>query len=444
MNFRTVLLLTGCCLLLTNGCRSGPIDVRVSWENVAAPLGITVGDLDLDLERYGTWTYAAWIESDGSVWRATSGARHTPNEWVWTVQNVVGAGVHTEPNVCGVRVAWIDGSNVRAWNGSVIDLDSDPAPSSGLQLERQGSLLAAVWLDSRDGVTQPYATYSTDGGLSFSPPERVAQSSLASVNLVDPHLAVRGSRMSVIYRDPATNAVYLSERDIAGTWPNPELRVDDQTGVGETRTPRVALGTTATATHLAWSRDVGEFSIEYNRTDDSGTTFLYGADRPLDAQLGKSNDSPSVLPDIACLGDLVGVCWADDSPLQSLWCSCSTDGGLTWRGVPTRVAGPRAPPGRKSHIGLTDYGMLVAWEDPVGGTADLHAAWSLDDGATFTTPVTLNVGPAKAGSLRIAASPLDTEGLEGNVVCAWIEDRGAGNEIRLRVFTFRKYAVITD
>ncbi|MGE0433287.1 MAG: sialidase family protein [Planctomycetota bacterium] len=193
---------------------------------------------------------------------------------------------------------------------------------------------------------------------------------------------------------------------------------------------------------MVWSRQTDNFEVQFNVTADGGATMQYAIDRPLD-RVGRQDRAASLAPSLACLrgSDGMAVCWADGQPDESIWFSRSADGGTTWTDKPTRVSGADScggsePADHMPGIGYTSYGWVVAWQNPRGSaTADVYSSWSADwdNGKRWRDRTRLNRGSAASGSLRVAASPLDSMGVAGPVLCGWLEERpGGGATIRVR------------
>ena len=196
-----------------------------------------------------------------------------------------------------------------------------------------GGKVHVVWSDERNGRADVYYANSTDGGLTFNPNLKVSD---GNVSAAVPSLAVDSAgTIFVVWRD-SRNA------------------------------------TAGERIFLSRSYDGGESFEKSQMIDDSPTTLM-------------QDD-----PEIAVVGDIVGVVWFESLSVKA-YLSVSSDGGSTFSGPKRPSESEPSVPEWEPSISINNSRYIaVTWRDRRTSDYDIYFSGSHDLGQTFEANVRVN------------------------------------------------------
>lgn len=307
-------------------------------------------------------------------------------------------------------------------------LDSAGGPAIGPQLGFAGSDdVSAAWSDFRGGTNfrEIYSNFSDNFGGGFAGNVKVnATGETASNDSFGVDMAVSGDDVYVVFEAFETERrrqVYFSRSaDRGQTWTTPFQLSTPVTTTFVAATPRIAAA--GSNVYVVWRDNRnGGLDIYLRRSSNRGGTWQ--AEQRIDVgdALGSNG---STAPAVAAEGGNVYVTWVDDRDAGSLdiWFNRSTNSGATFLGSAVQLdQDPFPHDSIEPQVVTTLAGeLVVAWVDLRSGAADILATRSDDAGATFSAPVRLDTGTAAgvsaSGELALSA--------DGNLVAAaWSDDR---------------------
>lgn len=323
----------------------------------------------------------------GATWQATD----------TQLDRDVVASTQTQPRICceddQVYVAWSDHRNGLAdlysnrstdggatWLVADVRIDTDvagAAESLGLELACEGTKVYATWQDKRGGVLDIFFNVSTNGGASWGASDTMLNS--VSVGSGPASLCNDGSRVYVVWqdiRDGLPDIRFNRSLDDGATWLASDVRLDTD-GAGAGASARAKICCEGASVHVVWEdeRNTGS-QIFYNRSTDSGTTWLTSDERIDHGPLGARAQQP----EICCDDQEVSVVWRDTrnggSSEQDIYANRSSNGGVSWLGADVRVS--NTVPGTASAIrpALCCEGedAHVVWSDDRNGFLDVFSA----------------------------------------------------------------------
>jgi hypothetical protein len=351
------------------------------------------------------------------------------------------------------RITWTSGDSYP--EGLVVD------PAGYLHL---------VWEDKTPGQSQIYYKKSTDGGVTWSPTQRLtwasggswrsrlAVDSSGSLHLIwIERLGDWPGNEEIFYRKstdggatwtPAkrltwtpgdsdrpdiaacsSGDVHLTWQDYsAGSW---EINYKKSTDGGVNWTssqrlswtsggswnPAIALDSVGNP-HVVWDNDaVGKGEIYFKKSSDGGATWT--ASKRLTWTSGYS-----AFPNIAIDPSVyLHVVWMDDTPGNyEIYDKRSTNGGAVW------MAGQRLTSNSGTSVGQrivadSSGGLHVVWSDNTPGNEEIYYRMSADGGVTWTTSQRLSLNSGESDSPRIAVDS------SGNVHVVWCDDTPGNHEV---------------
>jgi BNR repeat-like domain len=180
-----------------------------------------------------------------------------------------------------------------------------------------------VWEDDTPGNYEIYHKKSTDKGKSWSAAQRLTWNSGGSFV---PALATDADdRIHVVWHDytPGKAAVFYKRSLDGGTTWSPVKSLSST--LGNSCSPDISLDANK-AIHVVWNDDApGNFEIRYGRSTDSGLTW--NAAQRLTWNSG-SSASPTI---VAGSGQVLHIVWHDETPGNAeIFYKKSTDGGEAW------------------------------------------------------------------------------------------------------------------
>jgi len=258
--------------------------------------------------------------------------------------------------------------------------------------------LHVVWYDYTPGLPDIYYRRSADGGLTWSTTQRLTWTSGWSYN---PAIAIDSSgALYVVWSEevPGTIEVYYRKSTNGGTtWSSPQRLSWNS---GDSFFPAIALDS-GDDLHVVWEDFTpGYAEIYYKRSTDGGATW--SAEESLTSTSG-SSCSPAMA---ATLVNTLHVVWRDGTPgNEEIYYKKSGNGGLTWSADKriTWTSGDSYFPAIAINSGTTIH---VVWHDSTPGTPDLYYRRSADGGTSWS-PVqrlTWNLGTSYKPDIAVDGS----------------------------------------
>ena len=186
---------------------------------------------------------------------------------------------------------------------------TDPKPLSGSsvsvygqRLVRSGERLLLTWQDSRTGKARIFAVASSDGGVTWSSPDRVDHLAADSQASAGPPATVLGSdgEAFAVWQDGRNGRddIYVGRSPDGGrTWETEDTRLDmDDPGTAVSRSPTIARGEDGRVA-VAWEDDRAGYERIYLRVRAPGNSAAWSPEMVLtpSGQGTKGAKTPSLL-----------------------------------------------------------------------------------------------------------------------------------------------------
>ncbi|TNE84367.1 MAG: exo-alpha-sialidase [Deltaproteobacteria bacterium] len=272
-------------------------------------------------------------------------------------------------------------------------LDSDAPGEAYSSLPQiaaaRGGMVLVAWEDSRDGLSDIYAAWSDDGGLSFGDDFRLDVGDPAgSADSFSPQVAMDATGTAYVAWHDARNGeagrdVYINWTSNGGaSWAGEAVRVDsDNPGFHDSILPDVAVA--CGVGHLVWQDDRnGGYDVYYRRA--IGGAFQ-DEERTLNG--GGRGEANSVDPIVEAWGPCdtasdatLAVVWRDhrddggNQGYNDLYYAGSTDNGVTFSSLDLRL--DALTPGSSYKVDV-DIALVAdqlrgVWVDGRSGSADVY------------------------------------------------------------------------
>ena len=292
------------------------------------------------------------------------------------------------------------------------------ASRTQVRISNDGNRVMAIWERVDAGKVRVQATFSTDGGGTWSTPETLSS---AGTNAEGSQftLSADGQRAAAVWQE-ATRVYAARTIDGGTTWSAPAMLATDIS-----TTPVVAGSSNGTSLASLWSTPVAPNPfISSSRSGNSGSTWS--------APVNISPAAVSRDPRIASSADGVRMiaAWRQGTMVDPyrIVSARSTDGGQTWTAGPAvSTAGKDA---RTPRLVTSSDGSFatLAWEEYDGAKYRVRTASTTDQGQTWSTPQVLS-GAGQDGFLFGMSA--DENGRR--VATVW--DRSDGTHQRIQVAT---------
>jgi hypothetical protein len=256
----------------TDGGISWGFDTRLTNENTSslypslAVSGQIVHIVWYDLRNFNEEVYYKRSSDGGASWGADSRLTNDPSSGCYLPSiSLSGSNVH---------VSWENGDPVNPeiyymnstdggtnW-GPVTRLTNDPADSYNACVAVSGNSVHVVWWDMRDGNKEIYCKNSSNGGLSWGADIRLTNNPANSEN---PSVSVSGQSVHVSWfdtRDGNTEIYYKYSSDGGINWGSDIRLTNNSEGSG-----RPSVSVSGSKVHVLWYdfRDGGDPEIYYKR-----------------------------------------------------------------------------------------------------------------------------------------------------------------------------------
>ena len=327
-------------------------------------------------------------------------------------------------------------------------VEASPIAQHAPKIAARGRHVYVVWHEDEGAGSAIRLAVSHDGGLSFEPPRRVSDNAIGSMTELNPAIAVRGGRVSIVWQefdhrgDDDSGRIMMARLTSKSVKLGYDVRVDDFDGSGKWM-PAIAFSGTRAV--VAWidERMAGPENeplehVYVARSFTNGVAFgpsvRVDAGTPVPLALHTDN---KWAPSIAASKRQVLVAWADFRNYNwDIYSSRSLDGGLSWADnvrVDDFPATERI--NERPSVAIDRLGAVhVAWTDLRAREPDTNIfyARSVDQGATFTPNVQLD--DSKAGFDPNTDTPTNQwhpslAVQDGKLFVAWQDNRLGNNDV---------------
>jgi hypothetical protein len=265
------------------------------------------------------------------------------------------------------------------------DINNSPGNSFVPAIATQGNNVYVAWYDNTPGNFDIFMSKSTDGGITFGPPDNISNNEGFSGF---PQIAVSGANVYVVWHDGTSTSgpreIFMSKSTDGGITFGPPDNISNNEGFS--LYPQIAVS--GANVYVVWSDDVDGFDrIFMSKSTNNGITF--SAPKNVFEKNHGNDASFSFQPSISVNGNKVYVVWHDD-PLgeRSIFISKSKDGGKTF-GKPNNIS-ERFDFSSKSAVFVERGNVYVAWISDVPNNNDVYASKSTDGGKTFGKAVNIS------------------------------------------------------
>lgn len=346
----------------------------------------------------------------------------------------------------GFAVLWLLIS-AAAGDVRVNDIARHDQTHPAVAVDLDDSYVYVAYQDYSSFQYEVYLAVSENGGMTFTP--SLAPYPTQDADRMMPDVAVGpDGTLYLAWADFSSQTdydIYLAQSDDHGaTFAVPVLVTDvpDKTQVE----PALAVGGDGTV-YLAWadnrrttSEDSGvRWDVYVTASDDGGATFSSGV------ALNQDENTFAIHPDIAATTDGAVVVWFDFA--HRILLSQSHDAGLTWA-APVRLDADDGAFASMPRVAVQGDTIFVVWNDGAESAAgqdpnlvygsglclDVYAAYSEDNGATWSPPFRVNQEVLL--NQQYPAVSLDGPQL----IVAWSDDRLVGDYTMRGVFQFAPWS----
>lgn len=281
--------------------------------------------------------------------------------------------------------------------------DSDYSYTPQIAVDSNGTIYMA-WEDDTATNSNILFTRSTDGGVTFSTPINLSNTSGDSFN---PRIAVGSAgNVYVVWEDdtPGNTVIMFSHSTNAGVSFSTPINLSNSSA--DSSTQQIAVDSSGNI-YVVWENDTLNLGIFLSRSTDGGATFSAPATL-------STNPSGSYSPQVAVgLSGNLSVVWEDDAnSAADISFTYSTDHGATFA-TPASLSYHNAN-SMSAQVAIDLSGNIdVVWENNSLGYFDIFFSRSADNGVTFSTPADISDGSGEAQDPQIT---LDAK---GNINVVW-------------------------
>jgi hypothetical protein len=253
-----------------------------------------------------------------------------------------------------------------------ISNNTDIWGSEDAQISLQGNNIYVVWKQdgSSDNFPDIFVTRSTDGGLTFSEPINLSNSTSRSFI---PQISSQGNNVYVVWEEFDDDEIFFARSTDGGEIFSEPFNISNSTGFS--LNPQIS--SQGNNTYVVWE-EFDDDEIFFATSTDGGLTF---STKNLSNTTANSFD-----PQISSEGNNVYVVWRDRTPgPYDIFFARSTDGGLTFstKNISNTTGNSFFP-----RISSEGNNVYVVWQDKTANLVndDIFFARSTDGGQTFSTP----------------------------------------------------------
>jgi len=357
---------------------------------------------------------------------AAIGAWDTPTN-LSEVDNPASA-VRLATNDVSVTAVW------RAWDGANYRIQTATSPDGGatwaapITLSEAGesadapqvtfwdTTVTAVWNRVEGGIDRIQTSTSTDSGQTWGAPVTI---SALGASAAQPQITTDGTTITAVWRrydGPVSLIQTVRSTDAGATWSAP---VTLSTAGANARAAQIV--TDGITTTVIWARDDGsDFRLQSVSSTDSGATWS----APVTiSDAGGSVEEPQFVTD----GSTMTAVWSQfDGSYTRTQTSSSVDDGATWS-APVTLSGGGAD-AYNAQVATDGTTIIAAWIRSPGTGTHIQVATSTDAGATWSAPATISDTAQSAGSPHLVS-----EG--GEVTAVWERFDGSNGRIQASTST---------
>ncbi len=261
------------------------------------------------------------------------------------------------------------------------------------------------------------ASVTLDGGASFSTPIDI---SISGQNASVPQIAFdpfnSGKAVVVWYRFNGTNTIAQASSTMDGgaSFSTPvDLSITGQGAFS----PQIAFA--AGKAIALWQRSDGtNVIIQSSFSADGGASFS----TPIDLSLsGQSASNPQIAIDLFSSGRAIAIWQRPDGSKTRIQASFTTDGGASFSTpIDLSISGQNAGNPQITFDQSTAGRAVAVWLRSNGLNDIIQSSFTTDGGASFSTPVDLSIGGFSAGNPQIAVDP----SAPGGAIAVWQRSNG--------------------
>jgi len=334
-------------------------------------------------------------------------------------------------SVSGTHVVWVDDSSGNyeiyykvstdggtTWSAPdrlTWNTGQSEFPSIASFSNSSGGIVHVVWHDDTFGPAEIFYKRSTNGGTTWAGLNRLTWNPGWSLY---PSIAAESANIiRMVWSDytPGNYEIfYKHSLDSGITWTGNKRLTWNSSGSGD---PVIACNSSS-GIHVVWVDYLsGDAEIYYKKSTDGGTSWT-GLTR-LTWNSGNSWN-PSIAVDS---GNGVYVVWYDYSPgSPEIYYKGSTDGGTTWSAL-TRLTWSSGSSQFPDITTDSNDNIHVVWHDYTPGTGDIFYKYSTDSGSTWSGNIRLTWNTGNSGYASIIVDP-------GSAVkVVWQDDTPGNKEI---------------
>lgn len=304
---------------------------------------------------------------------------------------------------------------------TIINLSRNIAKSFDPQIAALGTNVYVVWHAGDDGSREVYFARSTDNGITFE----VVDLSNNAGNSEFPQIAISGSNVYVIWRNNTSGnyEVYLRVSTDGGATFGDTINLSKNSGdstINSTINDIVQIVASGSNVYAVWQdRTFGKMDVVFTRSTDNGATFS----DPINIS---NTNGYSHHPTLAVSGNNVYIVWFDDTHTggqgahYGIYFARSIDNGMSFSD-PIILSNDSGDNG-SLHIGASGSNVYVTFSRGTGFPAfdlDIYFVRSTDNGATFSNAINLSGSRGTSSNAQLAVAG-------NNVYVAW-QDNASGN-----------------
>ena len=281
--------------------------------------------------------------------------------------------------------------------------NSDFSFTPQVAVDSNGTIYMA-WEDDTNTNSNILFSRSTDGGVTFSTPVNLSNTSGFSFN---PRIAVGSAgNVNVVWEDdtPGNTVIMFSHSTNAGVSFTAAVNLSNDSA--DSGSQQIAADTAGNI-YVVWEHDSLNMGIFFSRSTDGGNTFVGPAAL-------STNASGSFSPQIAMdLNGNISIVWEDDTAVTSdISFSHSSDHGANFS-IPESLS-LHTGNSMGAQIGIDLNGNIdVVWANNSAGSLDIFFSRSSDGGTTFSSPKNISNSPGLSQNPQLGIDA------KGNINVAW-------------------------
>ncbi|UCG70011.1 MAG: exo-alpha-sialidase [Thermoplasmata archaeon] len=314
-----------------------------------------------------------------------------------------------------------------------VNTGSENQTFPAMAIDSKGTLYV-VWEDDRNGDSDIYFAKSTDGGQTWTNPNKkvnidTAGDGFPNMDQNTPCIAVDSEgTIYVAWTDDRWDDtdIYFAKSTNGGVdWTNPNVRINTDSTSTTQRNPTIAVDSEGVI-YIAWQDQItGDYDIHFARSTDGGGNWTKPSVKVNSDTSSREQNNPSIAVDSS---GTIFLVWQDNRwNNYDIYYAKSTNGGTSWTHPNIKINSDTGSARQYNPSLAVSYTgtLYAAWHDYRNANADIYFAYSTNQGENWTHP-----------NLRVNQPPTDTQhvpaiavGINGPVYVAWQDDRGGFDDI---------------